>query len=142
MALPAALALVTLGVSDVAKAKEFYTALGFSVALEDQDYAVLRTAGSLVALYPESRLADDAGLPLRAGADFRGVSLAVNVASPADVDAALEHAVGCGGRLLRAGHEEFWGGYSGYFADPDGHAWEVAHNPAWPLRPDGMPELP
>ena len=86
-------------------------------------------------------LAEDAAVD-EAGAGFRGVSCAMNVTSEAAVDAALAHAEGCGARLVKPAHRVFWGGYSGYFADPDGHLWEVAYNPGFPLSPDGRLVLP
>jgi uncharacterized glyoxalase superfamily protein PhnB len=144
MPIPAALALVTLGVSDFGRARAFYEAIGFPLAFTEGDYAVFRTAGSLLALFPTGELAADQGLPAEDATlpRFRGVSLAVNVASEAEVDAALRDAVAAGGAVVKPAARAFWGGYSGYFTDPDGHAWEVAHNPGWPLDDRGMPVIP
>ena len=141
MPIPAALSLVTLGVADVPRAQAFYTDLGFPLAFAVEGYAVLRTAGSYLALFPAGELAADAGLPPGELPAFRGTSLAVNVPEQADVDAALEAAVAAGGQLIRAAAAAPWGGYAGYFADPDGHAWEVAWNPDWPLDERGMPRV-
>lgn len=145
MSVPARLSLVTLGVTDVARATEFYTALGWPLSSASQpgEVSFFRTAGCIVAVWSAEELAQDAHLPpapLAAG--FRGYALAINVGSPAEVDAALGAAVAAGGRVLKPAGPTEWGGYNGYFADPDGHAWEVAHNPGWPLGDDGLPQLP
>ncbi|HEY7007815.1 MAG TPA: VOC family protein [Jatrophihabitantaceae bacterium] len=144
MPIPAVVSLVTLGVRDVAAATRFYTALGFplSSASVPDEVSFFRTAGGLLAVWRADALAADAGVPPGGGGAFRGVSLAVNVASREEVDAAIATARDAGARVLTAPRETDWGGYNGYFADPDGHAWEVAHNPFWPLGPDGMPQLP
>ena len=103
--------------------------------------AFFKTAGSRLALYSQEAMADEAGLAAAPPGTI-GVTLAINLESRALVDEALAAAVEAGGTLLRPAQERFWGGYSGYFADPDGHAWEVAHNPFWPIREDGLPQLP
>lgn len=92
--------------------------------------------GAVLALYRRKMLADDANMTSE-GSGFGGVTLARNVASRAEVDAALEAAKKAGAAILKPAHEAFWGGYSGYYADPDGHPWEVAHNPFWKLHRDG-----
>jgi len=145
MSVPAVLSLVTLGVSDVAASTRFYEALGFerSSASVEGEVSFFRTAGALLGLYGAENLRLDA----QAGAvsdpgTFRGVTLAVNVASPAVVDDALARAEAVGARVAKPPQATEWGGYHGYFADPDGHLWEVAHNPSWPLRADGTPQLP
>lgn len=130
------LSLVTLGVADVARAEAFYRALGWDVAVSDAtdegdgDFRLFRTQGAYLALYADAALREDAGAagggPLPA---YRGVALAANLDSPEDVDAALAAAEAAGGRVTKPGHAAGWGGYTGYFADPDGHAWEVAYNP-------------
>jgi catechol 2,3-dioxygenase-like lactoylglutathione lyase family enzyme len=139
--IPAALSFVTLGVADVGRSRAFYERIGFPLVFSEGDYAVFRTAGSFLALFPNGDFAADVGLaadtePPRG---FRGVSLAVNVASEAAVDAALATAVAAGGQVLRPADAAVWGGYTAYFTDPDGHAWELAYNPGWPLGDGGMP---
>jgi catechol 2,3-dioxygenase-like lactoylglutathione lyase family enzyme len=140
--LPAWVSLATLGVADVPRARAFYTALGWPVVFADgDDFCVLDTDGVRVALWSTGALAADAGRPGTGPDGVRG-SLAVNVASEAEVDAALAAVVAAGGEVTRAAHRADWGGYSGYFADPDGHAWEVAYNPGWPLDGHGRPRIP
>lgn len=138
----ARLSLVTLGVADLARARLFYEALGFRVSPASQgDVVFFAGPGSILALHPRDRLAQDAGLePAHAG--FSGVALAMNVESEALVDRMIATALGAGARGLRQPGRVFWGGYSGYFADPDEHVWEVAHNPFFPLDADGLPRLP
>jgi hypothetical protein len=144
MPIPAVVSLITLGVRDVAAATRFYTALGFplSSASVPGEVSFFRTAGGLLAVWGAEALAVDAGVTPGAADGFRGVSLAINVASRADVDAAIETARNAGAHVLTPPRETDWGGYNAYFADPDGHAWEVAHNPFWPLGADGVPQLP
>ncbi|MBL8590065.1 MAG: VOC family protein [Methylobacteriaceae bacterium] len=138
----ARLGLVTLGVSDVPASRRFYEALGFRASAASQgDVVFFAGPGPILALYPRARLAEDAGLP-PGGAGFGGVALAINVADEAEVDALIATALGAGAQALRPAGRVFWGGYSGYFADPDGHVWEVAHNPFFPLDADGLPRLP
>lgn len=143
---PPLISLVTLGVADVPAATVFYERLGFerSSASVEGEVSFFRTpAGSLFAVWGMDELRRD--VAAAAGPDpgaFRGSALAMNVESPAAVDAFLANAVAAGGRIARPAQATDWGGYNGYFADPDGHLWEVAHNPGWPLGPDGMPQLP
>jgi predicted lactoylglutathione lyase len=141
---PARVSLVTLGVSDLSRATAFYQALGWqaSPASVPDEVTFFHTAGGLLALWGRDALARDAGVAADQSTGFRGVALAINVDGREDVDAALEQAVDAGGQLLKPGTAADWGGYSGYFADPDGHVWEVAHNPGWPIGPDGRPTLP
>lgn len=141
---PARLSLVTLGVADVARSTAFYQALGWqlSAASVPGEVSFFGTAGGLLALFGVDDLAADAHLPPGRPAGFRGVSTAINVDRPADVDSALDTAVRAGAALVKAGQQTSWGGYSGYFADPDGHLWEVAHNPHWPMGADERPRLP
>ncbi|WP_028454102.1 VOC family protein [Chitinilyticum litopenaei] len=124
------ISLITLGVADLPRARAFYQALGFRERPESQEsVAFLQLdSGALLSLYGRAALAEDAGLP-DDGGGFPRFSLAHNVASPAEVDALLSEAVAAGATLVKAGQQVFWGGYSGYFADPDGFLWEVAHNP-------------
>lgn len=136
------ISVITLGVADVPRARAFYEALGWPLKGEPEDQvAFFRTTGSVLALYALAELAEEAGQrPAPAGA-IR-MTLAMNVESREAVDAALGEAVAAGGTLLQPAQDRFWGGYSGYFADPDGHAWEVAYNPFWPLGEDGLPVPP
>jgi predicted lactoylglutathione lyase len=146
MSVPAVISLVTLGVADVAKSTAFYESLGFerSSASVDGDVSFFRTTGgSILAVWRTDELRKDAAAEAApdAGA-FRGTSLAMNVESAEAVDEALAIAVAAGARIARAAQATDWGGYTGYFADPDGHLWEVAHNPHWPIGPNGVPQLP
>jgi uncharacterized glyoxalase superfamily protein PhnB len=134
---------VTLGVQNLARARTFYCkGLGFLASSASNENIVLLDAGGIVlALYRRKLLADDANLPSE-GSGFGGLTLARNVASKSEVDAALATAKKAGGTLLKPAQEAFWGGYSGYFADPDGHPWEVAYNPHWKLDAKGRVVLP
>jgi uncharacterized protein len=145
MTIPAVVSLVTLGVRDVPASTRFYEQLGFrrSSASVEGDVSFFHTAGGILAVWGVDDLARDAGADRVVGAGtFRGVAFAINVDSGAAVDAALAVAERAGGRVVKAGEPTEWGGYQGYFADPDDHYWEVAHNPFWPLDPDGLPLLP
>lgn len=142
----ARLSLVTLGVRDVALSTEFYKALGFplSEASVPGDVSFFNTQGGLLAVWGDKDLAADAGMATNAGGDsgYRGVALAMNLDSRDDVDAFLAVAVAAGARVTRPASATEWGGYNGYFADRDGHLWEVAYNPFWPIGEDGRPILP
>ena len=132
--------LVTLGVTDLGRARAFYERLGWSTAAEpDAEIVFFQAGGMIVALWDRAELARDSGVEDRGG--FGGITLAHNVASPVAVDTVLEEARAAGATVTRAPEATFWGGYSGIFTDPDGHAWEVAHNPFWTLRDDGSVEL-
>ena len=136
------LTLVTLGVDDMQRARRFYEALGFKASSASQESVTFFDAGSVVlGLYGRAALADDAQVE-NSKPGFSGISLAHNVASETEVDAVIAEAVAAGGRLVKAAHKVFWGGYSGYFADPDGHLWEVAYNPFMPLNEAGHLTLP
>jgi uncharacterized protein len=142
---PARVSLVTLGCENLAKLTEFYTALGWPQVLPaTDDVSFFRTAGSILSLYPAADLAADAMVAVeRTATVFRTRhTLAINVASPDEVDAALAHAAEIGARVVKEGQQASWGGYSGYFADPEGNLWEVAHNPFWPLDERGLPTIP
>jgi uncharacterized protein len=142
MVVQARISVITLGVADVPRAREFYLALGWSLSGAPQDgVAFFKNAGSRLALYSREALAEEAGRAVAPPGSI-SVALAINLESRDLVDEALTAAVEAGGTLLRPAQERFWGGYSGYFADPDGHAWEVAHNPFWALGEDGLPQLP
>ncbi|HEX8066287.1 MAG TPA: VOC family protein [Thermoleophilaceae bacterium] len=135
------LSLVTLGVRDLARARAFYEGLGWTTRAGPDDDVVFFTAGCMiVALWDRARLAEDSGV--EDGGGWGGVTLAHNVRSPAEVDAAMEQARGAGATIPREAAETFWGGYSGVFVDPDGHPWEVAHNPRWTIEDDGSIRLP
>ena len=132
--------LITLGVSDLARARRFYEALGWtSGASPDDDVVFFQAGGMIVALWSRDQLAEDTVVSDSGG--WGGITLAHNVRSPAEVDSVLAEAEGAGGSISRPGGETFWGGYSGVFADPDGHAWEIAHNPHWTLEQDGSIRL-
>jgi catechol 2,3-dioxygenase-like lactoylglutathione lyase family enzyme len=134
------LTVVTLGVSDLARARAFYEALGWTTGAEpDDDVVFFQSGGMVVALWGRSQLAEDSGVT--EGEGWGGITLAHNVRSPADVDAVLAEAERAGATITRPGGETFWGGYSGVFLDPDGYPWEVAHNPHWTLEEDGSVKL-
>ncbi len=139
--------LITLGVDDLARSVAFYRdGLGFplSSASVEGEVAFVRTGGAVLALWWREKLADDANLPDRRGAwkEFGGIALAHNVRVRGEVDAVLAQAVAAGARLLKPAADAEWGGRSGYFADPDGHPWEVAWNPGFPFAEDGSVILP
>jgi catechol 2,3-dioxygenase-like lactoylglutathione lyase family enzyme len=134
------LSLVTLGVSDLVRARAFYEALGWRTQAEaDADVVFFQAGGMVLALWSRSSLAEDSCTADAGG--WGGVTLAHNVASPQEVDAVLAEAERAGATIGRGGAETFWGGYSGVFLDPDGHPWEVAHNPFWTLAEDGSIRL-
>ena len=144
MPVPAVVSLVTLGVTDLARSTAFYLALGWPLSSSSvaDEVSFFRTAGPILSLYPHDLLAADSRqAPVPIGAGYHGCSLAINVASEAEVDAVLAEAGKAGATILKPAHATDWGGYSGYFADLDGHAFEVAHNPYWPLGADGLPVL-
>ncbi|BCJ76536.1 hypothetical protein CS0771_60800 [Catellatospora sp. IY07-71] len=143
MTVPARISIVTLGVADLARSTAFYRALGWPLSGRSSvEISFFRTGGALLALYPTAALAADALLPAQDVTGFRGGTYAINVGSESAVDASLAVAVAAGAELLKPAQKVEWGGYSGYFADPDGHAWEIAYNPFWPLNDQGLPELP
>ena len=128
------LSLITLGVRDVSRAQAFYEALGWHLdggVDDDTDHvAFFQAPGLIVALWDRGKLAADSG-----------VTLAYNVRSPQEADAVLAEAQAAGATIARPGASTFWGGYSGVFIDPDGHPWEVAHNPGWTVHEDGRTTL-
>lgn len=136
---------MTLGVADVARSRAFYEALGFRAGTASQDSVTFLDAGGVVlALYGRAALAEDATVDDIVGGtapSFSGVALAHNTRSEGEVDKVLSEAVAAGGKLIKPAGKVFWGGYSGYFADPDGHLWEVAYNPYFKLGDDGRIEL-
>ncbi|MGC5616389.1 VOC family protein [Georgenia sp. Z1491] len=143
MSIPANFVIVTLGVADLARSIAFYRALGWEQR-GDNDAVItwFRTSGTWVGLFGYEDLAADVGIPAGPPPPYRGVTLAINVNSAEEVDAALAHATGVGARLVKEPELVEWGGYSGYFADPDGHLWEVAFNPFFPVTDDGTIEVP
>ena len=133
--------LITLGTGDLGRARRFYEALGWRTGAAPGDDVVFFQAGDMVlALWDRARLAEDSGVA--DGGGWGGVTLALNLGSPPQVDAAIEEARAAGAKIAREPAETFWGGYSGVFVDPDGHPWEVAHNRRWTIRDDGSIELP
>ena len=125
--------IVTLGVRDVSRAVRFYRdGLGWRPAVEMGDFVLFEMGGVALALYPQGLLAEDAGVAPGSRA-FGGITLAQNVASREAVDRVIASACAAGATLLRAPTEKEWGGYSGYFSDPDGHPWEIAYNPHFQL---------
>jgi uncharacterized protein len=142
-AFPARISIVTLGVTDLATSTAFYQALGWSRSTaSNEDIVWFRTADSVLGLFPTEELAADAGVPAIGEPSFRGVTLAVNLESPEQVDAALQVAVTAGATVVKPPAATDWGGYSGYFEDPDGHLWELAHNPFFPFTETGQLDLP
>lgn len=133
--------VITLGVRDLGRARAFYEALGWSTgAAPGDDVVFFQAGGMVVSLWRRDQLAEDSGVTEDRGG-WGGITLAHNVGSPEEVDATLEVARRAGAAIVREGGETFWGGYSGAFHDPDGHAWEVAHNPHWSLAADGAVTL-
>lgn len=134
--------LITLGVANVAEARAFYERLGFVASPASQDQVAFFDAGGVVlGLFEREALAHDANIADSKPA-FSGVALAHNCASEQAVERALADAQRAGAEILKPAQKVFWGGYSGYFADPDGHIWEVAFNPFWPLDGKGKVVLP
>jgi predicted lactoylglutathione lyase len=132
--------LVTLGVTDVGRARAFYEALGWSTrAAPEDDVVFFQAGGMIVALWDRGRLATDSGV--EDGGGWGGVTLAYNTRSPEEVDAVIEEARAGGAAIPREPGKTFWGGYSGIFVDPEGHPWEVAHNPHWTVHEDGSVSL-
>jgi catechol 2,3-dioxygenase-like lactoylglutathione lyase family enzyme len=135
------LSLVTLGVRDLGRARAFYEALGWtSGAAPDDDVVFFQAGGMIVALWGRDQLTEDSAVEDSGG--WGGVTFAYNTRSPAEVGAVIEEARAAGARIGREPGETFWGGYSGVFVDPDGHPWEIAHNPHWTVADDGSTRLP
>jgi uncharacterized protein len=128
--------LITLGVGDLGRARNFYEALGWTTgAAEDDDDVFFQAGEMIVALWDRTRLAEDSCVEDPGG--WGGTTLALNLGSPAEVDAVIEEARGAGATIGREPAETFWGGYSGVFVDPDGNPWEIAHNPHWTITEGG-----
>jgi uncharacterized protein len=128
--------LITLGYGDFERARDFYTAMGWTIGWTDDDVVFFQAGGMVLSLWDRARLAEDSCVENSPG--WGGVTLALNLGSPAEVDTAIEEARRAGATIGREPAETFWGGYSGVFVDPDGHPWEVAHNPHWRLTEDGV----
>jgi len=128
--------LITLGTRDLARSRRFYEALGWSSgAAPGDDVVFFQAGGMIVALWDRAKLAEDSGVEDPGG--WGGITLAYNTRSPEEVDRVIAEAEAAGATIPRHGAPTFWGGYSGLFLDPDGHPWEVAHNPHWGIGPDG-----
>lgn len=128
--------VITLGVRDLARARAFYEALGWKTGAAPEDDVVFFQAGDMaISLWDRAMLAEDSRV--QDGGGWGGVTLALNVGSPEEVRGVIEEARAAGANIAREPGETFWGGYAGVFIDPDGHPWEVAHNPHWQLTPDG-----
>jgi hypothetical protein len=135
------LSIVTLGVTDLEKARKFYEALGWTASPASQgDIVFFQLGGMALALYPRDALAEDACVDAEGGG-FQGITLAYNVRSKQEVAVLLNVAEAAGGKILKPAQDVFWGGHSGYFADVDGHLWEVAWNPYSKLNERGEIEL-
>jgi catechol 2,3-dioxygenase-like lactoylglutathione lyase family enzyme len=136
------ISIVTLGVDDLERAVAFYEAMGFKAGMKvPGDVAFFQMGGMLLALWPRAKLAADAGVEdSRPG--FSGVTLAYNTRSDAEVTDVLAAAEKAGGRIVKPAQRAFWGGWYGYFADTEGHLWEVAHNPDFPIDAEGRISLP
>lgn len=142
MSVPPRITLVTLGVQDVAASTAFYRRLGWRLTGEgNEQVSFFALDGIVLAVWSRASLAEDAKVA-DTPRGFGGVALAINLASREAVDEAMAAAAAAGARITKAAEAVFWGGYSGYFADPDGHLWEVAHNPFWPLDERGQAILP
>jgi uncharacterized glyoxalase superfamily protein PhnB len=138
----ARISLITLGVSDMGRARRFYEALGWRASsASQQEVTFFQLGGMALGLYGRAELAKDANLS-DTEAGFGGIALAQNQPSEEAVDQLLAEAARAGARILKPAQRAFWGGYSGYFADPDGHPWEVAYNPGFRLEADGRLQLP
>jgi predicted lactoylglutathione lyase len=135
------ISLITLGVTDYERARTFYAGLGWSPALEIEETAFLQANGVVLVLWDRAKLAADTGVD-DDGASWSGIALAHNVETREDVDRLVEQARDAGATVTREPSETFYGGYAGVFRDPDGHAWEIACNPGFPLAPDGSVLLP
>ena len=134
------LSLITLGVRDLARARAFYEALGWTtLSAPTDDVVFFQAGGMIVALWDRARLAADSVVDDSGG--WGGVTLAYNTRSPAEVDTVIAEARAAGGVIGREPGETFWGGYSAVFIDPDGHPWEVAHNPGWTIDESGAVHL-
>ena len=134
--------IITLGVTVLKRSRVFYERLGWRRSMAKvEGIAFFQTGGMALALFPRQELAEDANVAPD-GYGFAGISLAYNARSREEVDSVLAEAVAAGARLVKAAQEAFWGGYSGYFSDPDGFLWEVAWNPSFPIEANGSIRIP
>lgn len=134
--------IITLGVANLKRSREFYERLGWRRSLAEAEGIVFFQAGGMaLALFPRDELAKDANITPD-GSGFKGISLAYNARNRAEVDSVLQDAEAAGARLLKPAQEAVWGGYSGYFSDPDGFLWEVAWNPSFRMAEDGSIQIP
>ncbi len=135
--------LITIGVSDLERSKQFYLKLGFELSSASQEGAVafFKTGGAVLSLFSKEELAKDAMVPVE-GSGFQGMTLAQNVDKKEDVDVFLKQAEAAGAVITKPAQDVFWGGYNGYFKDPDGYLWEVAWNPFFPFDEHGQIVLP
>jgi catechol 2,3-dioxygenase-like lactoylglutathione lyase family enzyme len=134
--------IVTLGVQDLDRSIAFYRELGWELRGDRaQGIVWFRTSGTWIGLFPAAELAEDAGLPHEELPPFRDITLAINLPTEAEVDAAFAVWVQAGGTLVKPAAKAFWGGYTGYVADPDGHLWELAWNPGFPIDEHGRIEI-
>ncbi|HVE64762.1 MAG TPA: VOC family protein [Mycobacteriales bacterium] len=142
MSVPARISLITLGVRDVSRATEFYEALGWRRAsASTADVTFIQTADSVLALWSAGALAADFGHSDATAPAFRGVSLAINVESESEVERIVAEMAQAGAAVVKEPGPVFWGGYTAHVTDPDGHAWEIAHNPGFAFAPDGSLQL-
>ncbi|KQM11204.1 glyoxalase [Methanomassiliicoccales archaeon RumEn M1] len=133
--------VLTLGVTDLARSSAFYERLGFRRSNKsDEEIVWFATGGTVLALYPWNALAEDATVPSE-GQGFRGTTMAINLSSEREVDEFLERVKSIGGTVVKQPQKVFWGGYSSYFQDPDGHLWEVAFNPFTPVDASGKLDI-
>ena len=133
------ISLITLGVADLGRAMDFYAGLGWTGSSPDGEVAFYQAGGMVFALWLRDKLAEDSAVA--DGGGWGGITLAHNVRSPEEVDEVIEEARAAGARIGREPAEAFWGGYTAVFIDPDGHPWEVAHNPRWTISDDGAVSL-
>lgn len=135
------ISLITLGVTDVSRSFDFYQRLGWH-GQEIEETVFFQTGGIGVVLWQQDKLAHDAGVEQVSGSGFRGFAVAHNVRTKDEVDVVIAAAEGAGGSITQAPADTFYGGYAGYFTDPDGHVWEVAYNPGFPIGDDGALTIP
>lgn len=133
------ISIITLGVEDLQRSYEFYTALGLASSKTPEDGIIFfKTSGTCLALYPLSALAEDVSEDLKiAKTGFSGITLAHNTQTQIEVDQILAKVASIGGKIVKPAQDVFWGGYSGYFSDPDGYLWEVAYGDCWEFNQDG-----
>lgn len=135
------ISLITLGVADVNRSRTFYERLGWQ-GREVEETVFFQAGGMALVLWARDKLAGDAGIDDSGSSGFGGLTLAHNVRSRTEVDAVLADAAHAGAEITQGARETFYGGYAGYFRDPDGHAWEIAYNPGFPLARDGSITVP